>query len=152
MLNSNTIKGLLISDFNIRNFSGYLDNDTAIPQIQTNITDFAQIMESPTGNHLLCFDNDTDFALLWTRPEGVISSFKKVLNYEDIKIEDIEAEVDVYASFILRLRERVRFVFIPSWVISPYNRGYGILNLKQGIGISNILMRMNLRLAFLFAI
>jgi FkbH-like protein len=138
---------LLISNFTIDNFANYLNNDTDLPAVKNIIAPFNQVIQVLTDKNLECWKDNSDFAVIWTQPESVIESFNNVMNYKNVSIEKILEEVDEYSSLLLNICDRAKFVFVPTWIFPSYHRGFGILDMKTGIGISNILMRMNLRLS-----
>ncbi len=140
-------KGLLISNFTIDNFAGYLNNDEDLPRVKSVIAPFDQVIQVLADKDSDCWKNKADFTVVWTRPESVIRSFNHILDYRNISIEKLLAEVDEYSSLLLSIRDRVKFVFVPLWVFPSYHRGSGMLDMKTGVGISNTLMRMNLRLS-----
>lgn len=138
---------ILISDFNVNTFSGYLCNNDEVPIINTIVTPFDQVMPVLMQGDLEYWRNKPDFAVVWTQPENVVKSFNDLLNYKNISLEEIFEEVDVYASLLLKSCDRVKFLLAPIWAFPSYHRGFGMLDMKTGIGISNTLMRMNLRLS-----
>ncbi len=137
----------LVSDFNINNFSGYLSNDDDFPIVEATVAPFGQVIPVLIQRDLECWRSDPDLAVIWTQPEGVIKSFDHILMYENVSIERVFKEVDGYSSLLLNIRDRVKFVFVPTWVFPSYHRGFGMLDMKTGVGIANTLMHMNLRLS-----
>jgi FkbH-like protein len=138
---------LLISDFNMDIFRGYLNHDAEAPQIAATTLPFGQVIPVLMQKELECWQDGFDVAVVWTKPESVIPSFKSMMSYEPKSAREVLSEVDEYASALITLRDKVRYAFVPTWVLPPYHRGYGMLEMKNGIGITNLLMRMNLRLA-----
>ena len=141
------INTILISDFNIEPLARYLENDTSLPSIKSTIAPFGQVMQTLIDDSLDCWKKSYDMALIWTRPEGVIDSFSKAMNFQQVSLDDIFAEVDEFAKATARLEHKVKTVIVPTWVMPFYRHGYGMLNMKKGLGLKNTLMRMNLRLA-----
>lgn len=140
-------KCLLIADFTIDNFAGYLSNDEDFPTIESIVAPYDQVIQVSMDRDLECWQKKPDFAVVWTRPENMIKSFSQVLSYETVPTAQILEEVDKYASLLTGIGYRVKSVLVPTWVSPPYHRGLGMLDLKTGVGVSNTLMRMNLRLA-----
>lgn len=138
---------LLISDFNLDNFASYLANDTDPPGIIPAVAPYGQVVPSLMGDDLVWSQNQIDFAIIWTQPQGVIESFNHVLEFNNVAVDRVLQEVDDYCSLLMNLKDRLTSIFIPSWVIPSYLRGYGLLDMKNHIGIANMLMRMNLRLS-----
>ncbi|ETX01460.1 MAG: hypothetical protein ETSY1_07335 [Candidatus Entotheonella factor] len=146
-MKTQAIRGLLISDFNLESFSGYLNNDEESPHLETMATPYSQVMQVLMSDQSTHWASCPDFALLWTRPESVIESFNQLLQYEQIPTQRLLDEVDAYASAVLNLQNKVNHIFLPTWVFPSYHRGFGMLDMKNERGIANALMRMNLRLA-----
>jgi FkbH-like protein len=140
-------KCLLISDFNVSTLAGILRNDGEAPAVEPIVAPFGQVIPTLLQKDPEYWGCQPDFAVIWTRPESVINSFGLALNYQDVSSAEILLEVDNYSSLIMNLRERVRFSLVPTWVLPPYHRGFGLLDMKPDVGITSTLMRMNLRLA-----
>ncbi len=138
---------LVISDFNMNNFAGFLDNDDESPAVSTTVTPFGQVIQVLMDEKFEYSQRNCDFAVIWTLPQGVIKSFNDVLNYQNVSIDVIYQEVDEFSSLLLKASVRVNYLFVPLWVSPSYERGYGMLDMRNELGIANILMRMNLRLA-----
>jgi len=144
---SDKLRGILLSDFNIQNLAGYLNNYPELPHVEAKTATFGQVIPLLVNSEDKLWQNSYDFAVIWTRPESAVPSFQKVLNFESIDLEKILSEVDEYTELLKNIQTRVKTVFIPSWVYPTYHRGWGILETKTGFGIINILMQMNLRLS-----
>jgi len=140
-------KCLLISDFNIDNFSSYLNNDDELPMVKAGVAPFGQVTRVLMQKDAEYWRSNPDFAMIWTRPESVIESFNDIITYKNVSIDTILEEVDEYSSLLLDICSRVRFLLIPTWTFPSYHRGFGMLDMKTGVGIENTLMRMNLRLS-----
>ncbi|HRV91443.1 MAG TPA: HAD-IIIC family phosphatase [Anaerolineae bacterium] len=139
-------KCLCISDFNIDNLAGYLNNQVQ-PSVSTTVAPYGQVIQTLMNEQAEYWQEKFNLALVWTQPHNVIKAFQHALNYENISLEKVLDEVDTFASVLLNAAGRVDFMLVPSWVIPSYNRGYGMLDLKPGIGLNHMLMHMNLRLA-----
>lgn len=144
-MDKDKIKLLLVSTFNIQNFANYLDNDESLPVINSHVTTFGQVIPTLLDNEIK--KNDFDAAVIWTQPDLLIGSFNKQLNNERVSVDNILEEVSSYADAVISFSQKVNMLFIPTWTLPNYFRGYGLLDFKNGIGISNTLSRMNLRLA-----
>lgn len=136
----------LISDFNVE----------PLARIMTNLPELAgaRVASAPYAQFYQSLDTaeGAEFGakFLWTRPEGVIPSFARALNFEDIEHERVLEEVDSFAAAILASTGS-RSVFVASWMLPLSQSGYGLLDWRPGLGLSHLLTRMNLRLAELFA-
>ncbi len=141
----NEYRCVILSDFNIDNFAGYLTNDQEDPKVNTTVAPFGQVIQALMEEKAEWWQTNPDFAVIWTQPHQLIESFNQLLHYQKASLADIWREVDEYVSLLLKIKDRVHFVFVPTWVIPSYHRGFGMLDMKTG-GIKNTLMQMNLRL------
>jgi len=144
-MDKDKIKLLLISTFNIQNFANYINNDESTPAISSKVTTFGQVIPTLLDNKIK--KDDFDGAVVWTQPEFLIESFNKQLNNEKILIDDVLNEVNAFADAVIKFSKKINYLFIPTWSLPPYYRGYGLLDFRNNLGISNTLSRMNLRLA-----
>ena len=146
-MNENKFRSVLISDFNIDILSGYLNNDESLPVVETTVATFGQVIPLLMQENLEYWNDDFDFTLIWTRPEGVINSFNDLLANKNPSIKDILNEVDQFAVLLSNISQRISTIFVPTWTVPSYIRGLGMLDMKKDIGIANTLMQMNIRLA-----
>lgn len=146
-LNKKSIKCVLFSDFNIDIFSGYLNNNEDLPAVDVTVAPFGQVIPLLMQEDLEYWQGNFDFTVIWTRPEAVIESFGNLLAFKTSSIQDILNEVDQFASLILKISDKIQTVFVPTWTLPPYMRGFGMLDMKKDTGIANTLMQMNLRLS-----
>jgi FkbH-like protein len=138
------LKGIFLSNFNLQNFVNYLENDIDFPLIKTSLAPYGQVM------NILLGDNKTikyDFGFVWLMPQAVIGSFNNLINGHVTQFTSIMTEVDDFCNAVIKYSEAFKYLFIVSWSLPSYFRGIGLRDLKNEVGISNCLMRMNLRLA-----
>jgi HAD superfamily phosphatase (TIGR01681 family) len=138
---------VLVSDFNLQNFAGYAANDPEFPNLKPIAAPLGQPVPTLLDQAALHWQNTPDVAVIWTQPQSVISAFNALLTYEQVPVREVLQEVDEYCSLLVNMSGRVRYAFVPSWVLPSYRSVFGVLDMKPGIGLTNTLMRMNLRLA-----
>jgi len=138
---------VLVSDFNLQNFAGYLANDPEFPNLKVITAPFGQPVSTLLHKDLPCWQNTPDVAVIWTRPQSVISGFNALLRYEQVPLQKVLQQVDEYSSMLVSMSEWVKCAFVPSWVLPSYRSVFGLLDMKTEIGLTNTVMRMNLRLA-----
>ncbi|MHC4470413.1 MAG: HAD-IIIC family phosphatase [Planctomycetota bacterium] len=141
------LRWVSISDFNLDNFNAYLTNDEEWPRVQVLPAPFGQVQALLMDGSSECWRESPEFALVWTQPHRVIDSFRRALALESVDHGAVLEEVDEFADTLLAIEDRVRAVFVPCWTLPPHHRGLGLLDLRTDLGIGNLLMRMNLRLA-----
>lgn len=138
---------LAISDFNLDNFVGYMANDPTDPHVSVHVAPYGQVFQSLMDQSQDCWKNSPDYVILWTQAASLFESFRDLVHFKKVEIERILDEVDAYAALIKPLASKVSAIFIPTWVQPGYEVCLGMLDFKNGIGIANTLMRMNLRLS-----
>ena len=137
---------VLVSDVNLQNFAGFIANDPAFPGLKPIKAPFGQVEQTLLNPENPCWRDNPDAAFVWTRPQAVISSFNQLLRYQQIPLPEILRQVDEYASLLVNMSAWVKYVFVPTWALPPSRRIFGVLDMKTGVGLTNTLMRMNLRL------
>ncbi len=138
---------VLVSDFNLQNFAGYLANDPEFPGIKPITAPFGQPAATLLNRDLPCWQNTPDVAVVWTRPQSVVAAFKDLLAYEPVPLQRVLQQVDEYCALLITMSERVKYALVPAWVLPSYRSVFGVLDMQTEIGLTNTLMRMNLRLA-----
>lgn len=138
--------GLIISNFTVEPFTRYLHNDDSPPDVRTTVAPFNQVLRVLADTSLPCWEGSPDFTVVWTQPESVIESFGRLTSFTAGSMEAVLAEVDAFSDLVLGTSRQVKSVFVPTWIFPPYHRGLGMLDMRTGRGVSNALLRMNLRL------
>jgi len=135
-------KILVISDFNAELVSRYLGTDQSLPLCSAVTAEYGQVSQT-----LAKFSEGRDLtALIWTRPEGVIAEYLKVLDRESVRDDRLLAEVGVFAAAIREFAAKCKLVLVASWVPSQTGRGLGMLDWTPA-GQAYSLTRMNIALA-----
>ena len=138
---------VLVSDYNLQNFAGYVANDPEFPGIKAITTPFGQPVSTLLDKDLPCWQNTPDAAVIWTQPQSVISDFNALLRYEQVALQKVLQQVDEYSSLLVNMSAWVKYAFVPSWVLPSYRSVFGVLDMKSEIGLTNTIMQMNLRLS-----
>jgi len=137
---------VLVSDFNLQNFAGYVANDPELPDLKPITAPFGQPAATLLNRDLPCWQNSPDTAVIWTQPQAVVPAFKALLKYEQVPLPKMLQQVDEYCALLVNMSARVKFVVVPSWVLPSYRSVFGVLDMQTESGLTNTLMRMNLRL------
>ena len=132
----------LISDFNVDPLAGYLSSNPST-DVSIEVAPFGQVYQ------LLASDAREPVwaSFIWTLPETSIPAFKQALDFAEVKVDQCLDEVDTLAHAILKYSADQQYTFVPNWVFPPGHRGYGLLDWRPDLGLSNLLARMNLRLS-----
>ncbi len=138
---------VLVSDFNLQNFAGYAANDPDAPGLKPIAAPPGQPLPALLDKAAAHWRDPADAAVVWTQPQSVSPAFNALLMYEQVPVREVLQEVDTYCDLLAEASARVRFAFVPSWVLPSYRSLFGVLDMQTGVGLTNTLMRMNLRLA-----
>lgn len=144
-----TLHTLLIADHTIDQLGAILKSDADAPSMKTTVAHFDQVQQILMNPALSCWKEGANAAVVWTRPERAIDSFRRLMNHERVSLDEILADVDAFADLILRASDRVEAMFVPTWVLPSWWRGTGGLEMKQGkgtVGVHRALIAMNARL------
>jgi len=134
----------IISDFNIEPLTRYLMNQQdEVLSVET--APFGQVFQSLTSKE------ERVGGIVWTLPEKVVPTFSRAVEFAEVDVSRCLAEVAVFANAIHEFASYSQYVFVTSWVLPIDQRGYGILEWRSDIGLTNLLARMNLHLADLLS-
>jgi len=147
MMDKQSYTCALVSDFNLQNFAGYIANDPDFPGIKPISAPFGQPAATLLDRQLPCWQSTPDVAVVWTQPQSVVPAFNMLLAYEQVSLQTVLHQVDEYCDLLVEMSERVKYAFVPSWVLPSYRRIFGLLDMQTEIGLTNAIMRMNLKLA-----
>ena len=132
------LHAIAVADFTIDEIAELLGDD-----IDVEIAPFDSVV--PTLLSLAGRADKPDLAFVWTRPDAASPAFRALLAGEPVDDAQVMSDVDALSASIVKSAESARFVVVASWVLPPWRRGLGMLELRNGP--TTTLMRMNLRLA-----
>jgi FkbH-like protein len=146
--NPNTCVVGLLSDFNTLNLAACLAK-VAVGSRSV------KCVHGPVGDpRVVLLDSDAEFwkgpldgLVVWMQPQYAVPTFQKALRHQEFDVEQLLTEVDDFTTMLVNIPQGVRHIVVPSWVAPDSNRGLGPLDLMSNAGVTNALMRMNLRLA-----
>ena len=140
------MKGLLISDFNIENLSSYLKKEPNAPAIESVSVCYGQVSQTLLDDAAPIWSERPDFVVAWTRPEGVLEAFRRMLDCCSVSENDLNEQVEAFIAALHRASRRTAAIFVPTWVISAFHQTHGLLDLSSSMGVARALMRINMRL------
>jgi FkbH-like protein len=141
---TNPVSVYLVSDFTLDLLGRYLVQSEDAPRCAASGAGYGQAFQALLGATAA---DAIDFGVVWTRAEGVISSFARALEGHGIDHAAALAEVDEFAGAVRSFARQARFVLCVAWSLPPGHRGYGPLDWRPGIGLAGLVAQMNLRLA-----
>jgi FkbH-like protein len=141
------ISCLLIGNFTLDNLAAYLNNDRQAPTVCAKVAPFNQVTQILMDKDSKYWGKGVDCALIWTLPEIIIKSFEDVLMFKKVDWKQICMQIDQFTALLSHIREEARYILVSGWTVPSYMKGWGLLDMKTNVGISNTVMRMNIRLA-----
>ncbi len=140
------LSGLLISDFTIHVLKSFLEQSSETPVCHVETAPFGQTISFLKNPSEPSWQTQWDFIVVWTQVQAVIPSFAKVLRFEEVAHQDLINECDFFVNAIKEASSRGRFIFVTSWTLPEFYRGYGPIDLKKDNGLRHTLMIVNQRL------
>ena len=133
-----TLQLLMVSDFNVSNLTGYLENSNDSPSVKTTTLSFADFMAGG-GEEL------SDLICVWVQPQSVNQSFQALLdgNSDDIGIEN---EVHQFCDALEAKAQTAKLIIVPSWSYPSLHR-FGLLETDYDTGVVAAIWRMNVVLS-----
>jgi FkbH-like protein len=134
-------RGLLVSDFTIDELARCLETGDGSPRLAASAAPYGQVIPALLGAP----PPDTDFAVVWTRPEAIAPAFGRLLEFEEVEEAELLADVDAFCEVLASGLSTYRFAFVPTWTVPPWRRGLGVIDARAH-GITRALHAMNARL------
>ncbi|UFJ40041.1 HAD-IIIC family phosphatase [Brevibacillus humidisoli] len=144
-------KMLLLGDTVIDPIVRFLADPGVEPVIQATVGPYNQIYQTLMDPSHAVWQNDSDILLIWSTPQSVIPSFEKLQRYENVSTDEILREVERFAELVRKASAKHKATFVISWSLPPHLRWNQAMTYQHNIGLTNILMQMNLLLAQYFS-
>ncbi len=136
----------IVSDVNLANLAAALGRapGDGSPAVRSRLLPFGDVVrplleETP--------HEEGEGLLVWTRPEGMLPSFRPLLDGMPVDPQALDREVEEFCDLLARAAERFAFTLVASWTPPPSHRGLGMLDLDPAQGVAGTLLRLNQTLA-----
>ncbi len=146
-MSNQSLRILLISDFNIDVMRGYLQNTSLFPSTEALTVPFGQVMPMLINRDHPLWVEPLDCAVVWTQPQRVIPAFADILNFKNVALSTVIEQVHEFADLIAQVADKAGIFFVPVWDIPSYIRGYGVLDMRDPFGVRYVLSKMNMEMA-----
>ena len=130
----NRLKALLLSDFNLGNFSNILNNDNNDPLIETISAPYDQLYQILSNNNNHYWGCSYDFGVFWAQPTKISSEFFKLLSAEDASVEKIYQQTDEYCDFISKKANYFQALFIPLLTLPTFHSNFSLIDMNPPSG------------------
>ncbi len=85
--------------------------------------------------------------LIWSSPDKQISSYSKIISFEEVSLENIFNEIDEFISLLMNASKNYDSIFLFTWEYPPENYiTLGLAN-RHKLGQLDVLRRMNIYLS-----
>ena len=136
------LRGVVLADFTVGDLAVRLADLADAPAMHVVDAPFCQttqgLLTGPSADA-------GDFVLIWTRPELALPAFDRIVRGDGASEADLLADVDAFATLVLRGAAHYRMAFVPTWWQPAYQRGRGMIDARPG-GIVWALTLANARL------
>jgi FkbH-like protein len=134
-------RGLLVSDFTIDELARCLELDSGAPVLAAAMAPYGQVVPTMMSPR----NAEHDYAVVWTRPQAVLPSFGRLLEFEEVEESVLLSEVDAFANLLVEGLKPYRFAFVPTWTVPPWQGGLGLVDARAH-GVTRALCVANHRL------
>lgn len=133
----------IVADFTAANLAAYLTHDERAPKVVAHAERFTGTFASNDATQA----DGPDATVVWTRAEAISPAYATALAAGTARVDEVLADVDRFAEDIGRLAARGGRVIVMNWSAPRLATAIGSIALREGVGLLNVLLRMNLRLA-----
>ena len=139
------VRVVVLADFNAANFAALLSAGDGMPLVEARAMSFDTFeSDAPASN---AGTSDDEVAIVWTRPDTTSAACAVLAQGGVASSSDALADVDAFAQRIDRLRHRCSRIIVMTWTPPRVSAAFGSMAMAENGGLSNVVMRMNLRLA-----
>ncbi|MEO5369545.1 MAG: HAD-IIIC family phosphatase [Magnetococcus sp. DMHC-1] len=146
-MDMHAVTTLILADFTIDPLADRLNNRPGLPGFQARVGPFDQVMPLLLDAQHPVWQPQPDLLILWTRPERAVPEYGRFRDGLEIGEQAVLDGVNRFADLIRQAAGRAGMIFLPSWVRPPFERGLGVLDMRPGLGIGQLVYQMNLHLS-----
>jgi FkbH-like protein len=142
----------VITDFNPHNLATRLAGRVRPLSAVCYSAPFGQAIQTLHSANSEMWERGLDAVVVWTAPEIAVPGFFDVLHWRPFTMESLLTQVDEFAALVERATSTIPTVIVPTWSLPAHASGLGPLEMRTSLGVTNTLMRLNLRLAERFEV
>jgi FkbH-like protein len=146
---------LLVGDTTLDPLGRLLERSQESPALQVTAAPYGQIFQILLDETHPAWSSKPDILVVWTAPDLTLSAFSKLLRFEtesaEAEHDQAMREAEQLAEAIVKAAGRVGLVLVPNWFLPAHERWIQTLTWRHGIGVANLLAKVNLMLAEKFA-
>src|ERR1051326_8597483 len=105
----------LMSDFNVQNLEVLLRKARSASAASCTQGPYGQTVSLLLDSKADFWSQTMDAVVVWTVPQTVAPSFRRVLAGEDFSVDALLADVDAFAALLKNAPAKARTVVVPSW-------------------------------------
>ena len=135
----------LISDFNLDTFYNFLSKKVNTKKYKIQKPNYGlfhekcfELIKKKEKNHII---------FIWSRAEGVINNFNKLVINERVKLNNLYQEVTQYTDILKQLSKKCDYLVNISWILPKNERGKYLNDYVDEYGLTNNINKMNTKIA-----
>jgi len=143
---------LLVGDTTLDPVARLLERSSDAPKLQCSVAPYGQIYQVllDSGNPAWAFK--PDYLMVWTAPHLTLPSVGKLMHFDFEATHDAALrEAEQFTDAVLQAARRASLVLVPTWILPSHERWVQTLAWRHGVGLTNLLARINLLVAEKFA-
>lgn len=130
----------LISDFNINTFAGMLRADPRYAQFEIEAAEYGQVYQE------LHKPSESWMTVVWASAQRTLPNFYEAMQLTAVSHEEVLSDVETFARAIIDSNKST-YTLVCSWVLPHNFKGYGMLDWRDDLGVTNLLAKCNLLLS-----
>ena len=134
-----------MSDFNLDIFYNFLSQKINTKKYKIYKPNFGlfyekcfEIIKKKEKNHII---------FIWSRIEGVVKNFNKLVMNERINLNNLHKEVTQYTDILKQLSKKCDYLINISWILPTNERGKYLNDYTDEYGLTNNINKMNAKIA-----
>jgi FkbH-like protein len=142
---------LLVGDTTLDPLARLLERSSDGPSLRCSAAPYGQIYQLLLDGEDRAWSFQPDYLVVWSTPQLTLPSVGKLMRFEPATHDEALREAEQFADAVVRAAGRVGLVLVPTWVLPSHERWIQTLTWRQGVGLANLLAKVNLVLAEKFA-
>jgi FkbH-like protein len=142
---------LLVGDTTLDPLARLLERSPEMPKLHCSAAPYGQVYQILLDSGHPAWAFQPDHLVVWTAPHLTLPSLGRLVSFEAASHDEALREAEQFAEGILKSARRVGSVLVPAWIVPSYMRWIQTLTWRQGVGLANLLAKVNLVLAEKFA-
>lgn len=134
-MKSKDITLLMLADFTLDPITFFFKEEFKGLAIKPELAPINQIQNIIYNSNHELWEKKPNITVVWSQAEKQLSEFNKLANFESFNKENLEKEVIQFAESIKIAARLSDAVFVTSWTMPPFKRGFGLTDCSSRFGV-----------------